>query len=89
MSETTPTEISGNAEMQAGPQPLAELLSKHEIKPHDLVAASTEHLNHKQVTKGCKGRKLTRNMQDKILRALNTCTEEAYTRTDLFNYRGH
>jgi hypothetical protein len=75
--------------MEAGPQPLAEILAMHSLKPHDLVAASSENLNHKQVAKGCKGRRLTKRMQDKILRALNGCVDSPYKRDDLFNYRGH
>ena len=88
MNEANPTDVRGNPAMTAGPQPLADLLAQHELKPHDLVAASTEHLNHKQVTKGCKGRKITTRMQDKILNALNSCAETTYSRDELFNYHG-
>jgi hypothetical protein len=88
MESTRKESMNNSNPMEAGPQPLAELMAQHGLKPHDLVAASSEHLNHKQVSKGCKGRRLTTRMQDKLMRALNACTGEQYRRTDLFNYRG-
>ena len=55
-----------------GLQPLDALLDTLGIDNHRLVAASTEQLTHKQVQKARKGRYVTRNIQQKILKALNT-----------------
>ncbi len=76
--------------MDMGPQPLGTLLEQRDLKPSDLVGASTNHLTHKVVTKGCKGRQLTRKAQLKILEALNLLGDEetTYSLSDLFNYRG-
>jgi len=38
------------------------------------------------VARGCKGRLLTKNVQSKLLRALNTASGNSYTLKDLFNY---
>lgn len=73
-------------ERNLGPQPLLEIMSQSSLKPHDLVVASSEHLNHKMVSRGCKGRRLTENVQRKILNALNGATGENYQLKDLFNY---
>lgn len=69
-----------------GPQPLAALLEHHGLRPADLVAASSEQLTHKMVTRGAKGRWLTPNVRGKILRALNAASGEAYAPGDLFAY---
>ena len=73
-------------ERNLGEQPLTAIMAEAEIKSHDLVAASTEHITHKMVSRACKGRRLTRNVQHKILRALCKHTESTYTLSDLFNY---
>ncbi|MFZ9011374.1 MAG: hypothetical protein ACO20W_05715 [Anaerohalosphaeraceae bacterium] len=73
-------------EHNLGPQPIIELMEKHDLAAHDLVAASTAHITHKMVTRACKGRKLSRRVQLKIRDALNTATEQSYTLSDLFNY---
>lgn len=79
-----------NPEMDMGPQPLAEILDELGLKSADLVKASGEHLTHKVVRKGCKGRKLTHRAQCKILNALNALVgeENSYTRDAIFNYHG-
>ena len=69
-----------------GPQPIIELLDKHKMTHHDLVAVSTDQITHKVVTRACKGRKLSRRVQLKIRDALNTATEQSYTLGDLFTY---
>ena len=74
-------------EMEKGPQPLNQIMEERELKNHDLVAASKEGLTHKQVQKGRKGRRLTRNLMEKIAVALSAATGEAYTPKQLFNYR--
>lgn len=73
-------------ERDLGEQPLARLLTELGLKPHDLVAASTEQITHKMVQRGCKGRRLTRNVQGKLLRALNTASGNTYVLADLFTY---
>jgi len=74
-------------ERELGIQPFDKIMEELELKNHDLVAASTEGLTHKQVQKGRKGRRLTRNIQDKIVSALSSASDEPYTRAQLFNYR--
>lgn len=85
-------------QMEYGPQPLDGLLEQWGLNNHEIVAASTEQVTHKMVAKGRKGRRLSRNIQLKLLRALNTAVapkqkaagEEvrAYELTEVFNYRG-
>ncbi len=72
--------------LELGVQPLDAVMEEHGLKNHDLVAASTEGLTHKQVQKGRKGRRLTRNIQDKIVAALSVAADKPYVRADLFNY---
>lgn len=79
-----------NEEMDKGVQPLDELLDRLGLKNVDLVEKSTEQLTFKMVVKGRKGRKLTWNVQNKILTALNACLPEGtapLTLKDLFNYK--
>lgn len=73
-------------ERDLGEQPIARLLAEHGLKPHDLVAASTEQITHKMVARACKGRRLTPNVQGKILRALNKAVGKPHGAADLFNY---
>ncbi len=90
MNEDKPQE---KVEREFGPQPLDAILAERGHSNHALVAVSTEHLTHKMVAKGRKGRKLTRNVQKKIAAALNTLAAKdpeprVYTPADLFNYHG-
>ena len=72
-----------------GVQPLDTILCERSLRNADLVAVSKEHLTHKMVQRGRKGRMLTRNVQQKILTALNVlCEDCVYTLKDLFSYRG-
>lgn len=73
-------------ELEYGPQPIADLIAKHGLKSHDLVAASTEQITHKMVTRACKGRKLSRRVQLKLVNAINNATEQSYALKDLFTY---
>ncbi len=73
-------------EYEQGPQPIAGLMTKHNLKPHDLVAASTEQITHKMVSRACRGRKLSRRVQLKITNALNAATEQNYKLKDCFTY---
>lgn len=54
-----------------GPQPLDVILDEIGLNNHQLVALSTEQLTHKQVQKARKGRRISVNIQRKILKALN------------------
>lgn len=73
-------------ERDLGEQPLARLIEELGLKPHDLVAASTEQITHKMVSRGSKGRRLTRNVQGKLLRALNKASGKTFVLEDLFAY---
>ncbi|MEI6082391.1 MAG: hypothetical protein WCR44_08185, partial [Verrucomicrobiota bacterium] len=66
--------MENELERDLGEQPLNRLMAELGLKSHDLVAASTEQITHKMVQRGCKGRRLTKNVQGKLLRALNTAT---------------
>ncbi len=76
--------------MDVGVQPLDAVMTANEISNHDLVAAMPPgFLTHKQVQKARKGRRLTMNMQDKVLEALNAyAAPESYEFKQAFNYRG-
>jgi len=78
--------LTEDIERDLGEQPLAALLTEQGLKSHDLVAASTEQITHKMVVRGCKGRRLTKNVQGKLLRALNAAAQKSYAMIDLFNY---
>ncbi len=82
--------MSEENEMNVGVQPLDAIMTDKEIKNHDLVAAMPPgFINHKQVQKARKGRRLTTHMQEKILEALNAYSDpESYEFEDLFTYRG-
>ena len=69
-----------------GPQPVGDLLKKHDLSHHDLVVASTEQITHKMVNRAVRGRRLTPNTAGKILRALNRAAGSAYVLSDLFTY---
>lgn len=75
-----------DVERDLGEQPLSRLMAEKGLKSHDLVAASTEQITHKMVARGCKGRRLTRNVQGKLLRAFDKVTGEPRKLSDLFTY---
>lgn len=74
-------------ERELGAQPLDKIMDELGLKNHDLVAAATDGLTHKQVAKGRKGRRLTRNIQDKIAGSISGATGKSYSVSDLFSYR--
>ena len=78
------------SEMNVGAQPLDAIMKEKGISNHDLVAAVPPGtITHKQVQKARKGRRLTTNMQEKILAALNAfLAPESCKFKDVFNYRG-
>ena len=78
--------MNDEVERNLGEQPIAQVMAAHGLKPHDLVQASTEQLTHKMVARACKGRRLTLNVQTKVLNALNAATGRHYALSDLFSY---
>jgi hypothetical protein len=80
------TETSEPRERNLGEQPLRKLMQDHDVKPHDLVALSGEGITHKMVARACKGRWLTANSRNKIIRALNLSTGKDFKKRDLFTY---
>ena len=74
--------------LEAGKQPLDQLMIKENYRNNDLVSLSEEGLTHKQVSKGRKGRKITKKLQLKILKAWNQLNNEDLLLVDLFNYMG-
>jgi hypothetical protein len=70
-----------------GTQPLDTLMIGLKLKGEDLVKRSSEQLTFKQVRKARMGQRVTPNIQQKILNALNRCVGEGkYSIADLFNY---
>ncbi len=59
-----------------GPQPLDGLMDRWNLTNHELVEASEEQLNHKQVQKARKGRQLTLNLMQKLMRAVNEAVSQ-------------
>jgi hypothetical protein len=78
--------MSTDIERNLGEQPIARLMQELGLKPHDLVAASTEQITHKMVSRACKGRRLTPHVQTKLLNAVNRASGRTYVVSDLFNY---
>ena len=74
-------------EKEHGVQPLDEVLGRLGLRNDDLIRQSTLQLTHKQVQKARKGRRVTVNIQKKIVLALNACgQDEKFKVTNLFNY---
>lgn len=73
-------------ERALGEQPIAGIMAQYKLKAHDIVAASTEQITHKMVSRAVKGRRLTPNVKLKILRAINKAAAKNYSLKDLFNY---
>jgi len=75
-----------SAGMDLGEQPIAGILKRRDLKPHDLVASSTEQITHKMVARAVRGRRLTPNVKRKILNALIRAANKSFSIEDLFNY---
>lgn len=75
-------------ERNHGPQPLDAVMREAGLDNHALVAASDEHLTHKEVAKGRKGRWLTPNLRGKIVRALDRALprDSPWRTAELFTY---
>lgn len=82
--------LENNPELKRdfGIQPLDTVLSSLELSNKDLVVISTEQITYKMVVRGRKGRLLTRNVQRKLLNAVNKLERGVFSLEDLFNYRG-
>ena len=76
-----------NETFDLGEQPIAQIMARHALKSHDLVAASTEQITHKMISRAARGRRLSPNVQRKILKALNIVAKKNYSMKDLFNYQ--
>jgi len=75
-----------NIEKNLGTQPIAQIMAEHNIRPRDVVRASTEQISHKMVSNAAKGRRLSPKVKSKILCALNNALEKQFSFKDLFNY---
>lgn len=73
-------------ERNLGEQPIARIMVVHDLKAQNLVDISTEQLTHKMVSRACKGRRLTPNVQSKVRNALNKSTGKKYSMAELFTY---
>ena len=75
-----------DSERDNGPQPIIDIMAAHSITPHDLVVASEVQMTHKQITRACKGRRLTPRAKLKVRNALNAAANTNYTLKEIFNY---
>ena len=78
--------MTDEMERNLGEQPLARILADRDLKARDLVAASTDQITFKMITRACKGRRLTPRAQRKVRDALNAATGETFSLPDLFTY---
>lgn len=72
--------------MDLMPQPLDGILKERGLNNEDLVKASTVQLTFKQIQKARTGKMVTSNIQNKILVALNACSDVQYRMRELFDY---
>lgn len=73
-------------ERNLGQQPITNVMAERNLKPHDLVAASTVQLTHKMVQRAMKGRRLTDNTKRKVIAAIQLAADCEFTAEQLFNY---
>ncbi|MFH1868134.1 MAG: hypothetical protein ABH843_04095 [Candidatus Omnitrophota bacterium] len=78
--------MNDTAERNLGEQPIAKIMAEHGLKPHDIVHVSAEQITHKMIGRAKNGRRLTPNVQCKILDALNKAAKRNYSLKDLFSY---
>lgn len=78
--------MTTESERDLGEQPIARIMAAQGLQAHDLVAASTEQITHKMVSRACKGRRLTPHVQAKIRNALARAAGREYTLAELFTY---
>jgi len=79
--------MSADIERDLGEQPIARIMAIYGLKASDLVANSTEQITYKMTSRAVKGRRLTPNVQSKILNAINKATGKQHQLKDLFNYK--
>ena len=78
--------MNGEIDRNLGEQPIAGIMAEQGLRPRDLVVVSTEQITHKMVSRACKGRRLTPNVQSKIRNALSKAAGREYAMPELFNY---
>ncbi|MBU1998377.1 MAG: hypothetical protein KKE64_02660 [Candidatus Omnitrophica bacterium] len=78
--------MNNQGKLELGEQPIARIMIELGLKPNDLVSSSTQQLTYKMVNRAVKGRRLTLNIQRKVLNALNKAAGKEYKSKDLFNY---
>lgn len=78
--------MKGDIERDLGPQPVGKIMDELGLGPGDLVANSAQQLTYKMVARAVKGRRLTPNIQQKVLNALNKAAGKEYQLKDLFDY---
>ena len=78
--------MKDNIEHDFGAQTIAAIMAGLGLKAADLVRKSSEQLTFKMVARAVKGRRLTPNAKQKVLRALNTAAGQQYEMKDLFTY---
>lgn len=86
MAHDDSNQASGTSPLDHGPQPFGALMAERGLAPKDLVAASTEQLNHKMVARAVRGRQLTPNVVRKVVQAFNAAAEASVAPDELFNY---
>jgi hypothetical protein len=75
-----------NDEREHGQQPLSGFMEERGLKPADLVRVSPDQITHKMVSRAMKGRQLTRNSMDKVVKAYNLVSDDSAMHRELFNY---
>lgn len=78
--------MSEDVNRNHGEQPIYHVMQSLNLKPHDVVAASTKQMTHKMVARAMKGRRLTPNVKCKVRDALNLAGGSSYSIGELFNY---
>lgn len=78
--------MNDSLDRNLGEQPITALMEALNLKPHDIVAASTVQMTHKMVARAMKGRRLTPNVKCKVRDALNLAGGTSYNMADLFSY---
>jgi hypothetical protein len=63
--------MDNEIERNLGSQPLDTIMDAKGLIANDLVSASQDQITHKMVARGRKGRRLTRKVQFKLIKALN------------------
>jgi len=75
------------SENNLGVQPLDQVMTNQRLSNADLVKASTEQLAFKVIQKARKGRRVSPNLQQKILNALKAAARDKdFQLNQLFNY---